>query len=309
MTRLRIGVQYTPAPDQTVAELISAATEIEAMGYHCFSLPDHLTRPHGGQRVAVPDPVAVLARLAADTHTIDLGTMTLLDALRQPVQTLRSAATLQRISGGRLEWGIGAGWQQADLDTLPATIAEVDARIAALRQTLTLLRQAWPATPSTNQPNPTDLPTNGSAGDVAGVLAAGIAAPRLIVAAGSHRMLRLAASFADTIALTVPTRPRLAGTRPTAASVTAQIAAARATRPTGMPVVDFHLQIRTITATAPTDPDSDWWALGGGPSQMADALMRRAATGVGYLSLCLQDLRQLEHLAAHVLSLCDEVRS
>jgi len=79
------------------------------MGYDCFSLPDHLARVEGGKPVALPDPITLLARLAADTCTIRLGTMTLLDALRHPAQTVRCAATLQQISGAGSNWG----WEQA----------------------------------------------------------------------------------------------------------------------------------------------------------------------------------------------------
>lgn len=138
---LRVGVQYTPRADQNISSIVRAAVEIEAMGYNTISLPDHLTRADGGRLVALPDPVALLARLAADTRTIGLGTMTLLDALRHPAQIVRSAATLQRITAGRFELGLGAGWLGSDLAVLGTTAR---ARMNTLTRTLTLLRCAWP---------------------------------------------------------------------------------------------------------------------------------------------------------------------
>ncbi|MFI5752365.1 LLM class flavin-dependent oxidoreductase [Streptomyces sp. NPDC051644] len=297
MTRVKIGVQYTPAPGQGVKETVRAAAEIESMGYCCFSVPDHLTRPHQGLAVAVPDPFVLLARLAADTRAIGLGTMTVLDALRLPVQTLRGAVTLQQISGGRFELGIGAGWQQADLDALSPDVRSAPVRINSLEDTLTLLRQAWPTgTPARDDPRAAP----------ARILAGGTTRPSVIVAAGTSRMLQVAARFADTVALTVPTRPRLAGITPTATSVAAQIAAVRGARPAQMPAPGFHLQIRDLSTNPPNDPDSDWWTVGGSPGQIADALRRRADAGVDYLSVCTEDLHLLEWLASHVLPQYEE---
>jgi alkanesulfonate monooxygenase SsuD/methylene tetrahydromethanopterin reductase-like flavin-dependent oxidoreductase (luciferase family) len=293
---LRIGVQYTPPPGQPIAATVRAAIEIEAMGYACLAVPDHLTRPHASGPVAVPDPFALLARLAADTTTIGLATMTVLDALRMPIQTLRSAATLQQISGGRFELGIGAGWQHTDLQALAPGLRAAEARITSLERTLQLIRQAWSSPEVTG---------NGAAGPLARTLAAGTSAPRVTVAAGTDRLLHLAARFADEIALTVPTRPRLAGATPTAASVAAQIATTRRARPTSMPPCRFHLQIRRIDPVAPDDPDRDWWTVGGSPGQVAAAFHERAAAGVACLGICTEDLRLLEWLSSKVLPRCE----
>ncbi|MGW1976524.1 LLM class flavin-dependent oxidoreductase [Streptomyces sp. NPDC001889] len=297
MTRPRIGVQYTPPPGQDIKTTVRAAREIEAMGYAAFTLPDHLTRPHDHGTAAVPDPFALLARIAADTTTIALGTMTVLDALRLPAHTVRSAVTLQQISGGRFELGIGAGWQPADLAVLAPTARPADARIRALEQTLQLLRQAWPL-PGATTPDGRD-------GTLARTLADGAPAPRLIVAAGTSALLRLAARHADEVALTVPTRRRLHGVTPSAASVAAQIATARAARPPGVPPCGFHLQIRALGPAVPRDPDGDWWTVGGSPDEVADTLRRRAAAGVTHLGVCTEDLHLLEWLASRVLPLCE----
>ncbi|MFF2954951.1 LLM class flavin-dependent oxidoreductase [Kitasatospora sp. NPDC057965] len=198
--QLTLGVRYTPDPGEPIATTVRAAQEIEAMGYSSFALPDHLTRPHGDEVAPVSDPLLLLARIAADTTHLPLATTALLGALRSPDQTLRAAATLQHITGGRLALGLGASWQNADLDTLPSPLRAAPARIAALEEVLRLLRQAWPidnaAVPET---------------DRARVLAAGTPAPRLLVAAGSNRMLHLAARYADTIALTDRPHPAAPG--------------------------------------------------------------------------------------------------
>lgn len=222
--------------------------------------------------------------------------MTLLDALRHPAQTVRTAATLQQVIGGRFELGLGAGWLGSDLAALEIT---VPARLEHLERTLALFRHAWPATSPDKPPQ-----DEANAAEQAVVTnAAGVPAPRLVVAAGGPRMLRLAARAADVVALTVPTRHRHDGTRPTAVSVAAQADTVRKARPTGLPAPVFHLQIRDLAEAAPATPDADWWTLGGSPAQAAEALDARCAAGIGYLSVCTQDLRALEHLAGRVLPL------
>ncbi|MFF1612222.1 LLM class flavin-dependent oxidoreductase [Amycolatopsis sp. NPDC058278] len=293
---LRVGVQYTPRADQNISSIVRAAVEIEAMGYDTISLPDHLARADGGQPVALPDPVALLARLAADTRTIGLGTMTLLDALRHPAQIVRSAATLQRITAGRFELGLGAGWLGSDLAVLGETART---RLDTLNRTLTLIRHAWPGpgTPDTGEEQ-----GDTAARAAAAANAAGIPAPTLVVAAGGPRMLRLAAATADVVALTVPTWDRATG-RPTAASITAQMDIVRHASPAGWPPPGFHLQIRELPAAALADPDADWWVLGGSPAEAAETLHRRIAAGVGYLSVCTNDLGLLRRFADTVLPL------
>jgi alkanesulfonate monooxygenase SsuD/methylene tetrahydromethanopterin reductase-like flavin-dependent oxidoreductase (luciferase family) len=293
---LRVGVQYTPRADQNIDTIVRAAIEIEAMGYDTISLPDHLTRADGGQPVALPDPVALLARLAADTRTIGLGTMTLLDALRHPAQIVRSAATLQRITAGRFELGLGAGWLGSDLAVLGQT---AHTRLDTLTRTLTLIRHAWPGpgTPDTGGNH-----DDAEARAAVAANAAGIPAPRLVVAAGGPRMLRLAAATADVVALTVPTWHRATG-RPTAASVKAQMDLVRHVNPAGWPAPEFHLQIRELPTAAPADTEADWWVLGGGPAEAAETLRRRITAGVGYLSVCTNDLKALGRFADTVLPL------
>jgi probable F420-dependent oxidoreductase len=101
--RIRVGLQvYT----DDVAELRSLASRAEAIGVDSILLGDHVDEGFA--------PLPVLAALAEATETIRLGTLVLNNDLHHPVTLAQQATTLDHLSGGRFEIGLGAGhtWQE-----------------------------------------------------------------------------------------------------------------------------------------------------------------------------------------------------
>src|ERR1700683_1306595 len=86
------------------AGLPSLARKAEAVGCSAFVLPDHLI----GQYAAVP----LLAMVAAVTERLRVGTFVLNVCLRHPAVLAQDLATVDALSGGRLEVGLGAGWEK-----------------------------------------------------------------------------------------------------------------------------------------------------------------------------------------------------
>src|SRR5258705_7060331 len=85
------------------------ARRVEALGYSSLVMPDHY----------VGTPLAVMPALAfaADTtSTLRIGMLVLGNDYKHPAVTAKEAATLDVLSGGRLEFGLGAGWMRADYD-------------------------------------------------------------------------------------------------------------------------------------------------------------------------------------------------
>ncbi len=97
-TPIRFGLQIDP----TAVDLNTIGVEAERAGFDVISVPDHVG-PN------FHSPMLVLAQLAASTSTIGLATMVCNNDMRNPVQLAWEAATLQVLSGGRFELGIGAG--------------------------------------------------------------------------------------------------------------------------------------------------------------------------------------------------------
>src|SRR5216683_6441794 len=95
------------------------AQAIESMGYSALYLPDHF----GDQ----PGPIAALMAAADATTKLRIGSLVLDNDYRHPVVLAKEAATLDLLSDGRLDFGLGAGWlvsdyEQAGLPYDPAAI-------------------------------------------------------------------------------------------------------------------------------------------------------------------------------------------
>ena len=91
----------------------------------------------GGETSAIPDPLIWLSYVAAVTERLLLGTGILILPQRNAAIVAKEAASLDRLSGGRLRLGIGVGWLEEEFDALGASFAgrgkRTDAYVAAMR--------------------------------------------------------------------------------------------------------------------------------------------------------------------------------
>lgn len=123
-------------PPETLVALGRAA---ERLGYRAVHLPDHLLppEPYGDTYGGVYEPLVTLAHLAAVTSTIRLGTSVVVLPLRSPFVVAKQVATLDRLSGGRVVLGVGAGWDRVEFAAVGADFrtrgARTDEGIALLR--------------------------------------------------------------------------------------------------------------------------------------------------------------------------------
>lgn len=105
--RLHLGLTPWRAPlGRTAAELTEQARLAESWGYESFWLPEN----HFGDS-AIPDPLMLLAAVAAATRSIRLGTTSYLLPLRHPIQAAEQVAVLDQLSAGRVILGVGRGFQ------------------------------------------------------------------------------------------------------------------------------------------------------------------------------------------------------
>jgi len=127
---------------ETIVEFAVAA---ERAGYDSLWLSDHLTfdlARYGGspERRASFDPLVTLAALARIVTRPRLGTLVLCESLRPASVLAKSLATLDRICGGRLDVGLGAGWYEPDYTLSGMTMPSPHERLERLREAVVVCR-------------------------------------------------------------------------------------------------------------------------------------------------------------------------
>ena len=180
----RFGVQLTGAESREA--WIDKAKRAESLGYSVVTIVDHM-----GDQLA---PMPALTALAMSTTSIRLGPMVLANDWRNPLLVAREAATLDWLSNGRLELGIGAGWLTTDYEQLGIPYDRPGVRVERMMEALTLIRDllsgervnhSGPHYRLTNAscfPRPVQRPH-----------------PPLVVGGGSQRLLTFAGQLADVI--------------------------------------------------------------------------------------------------------------
>ncbi len=126
---VRFGYQISGADEATP---VDAARRAEAAGFDTVLVSDHLGPG--------PAPMIALAAMAQATEHIRIGTLVLNVDLRSPVQLAWEAATLDRLSGGRLELGLGAGHTPQEYPAAGMTFASATHRKARLMESIEIIR-------------------------------------------------------------------------------------------------------------------------------------------------------------------------
>ena len=126
---LRIGHQLSARIE---GNPISAAVRAEELGFDIVLAADHV-----GLGWA---PLPTLSAIAASTTTIRLGTLVLNNDMRNPVQLAWEASTLDRLSGGRFELGVGAGHTPQEYEATGIRLSAADSRKRRLAEGVEIIR-------------------------------------------------------------------------------------------------------------------------------------------------------------------------
>lgn len=178
-----------PSLDLPAARWRDEIRRIEDLGFSSVSVSEHVA--HGWAM----DPLAVMVAAAAASERLRILSLVLLNDLRHPVLLHRALATIDRLSNGRLEVGLGAGWMAADYEALGWSFDPPSLRIARLAESLEILDRLFQGG---------DVTYEGAHYQVRGLR--GLRAvqqprPPLLVGGGGRRILELAARTADIISV------------------------------------------------------------------------------------------------------------
>ena len=120
------------------------ARKAEETGHHFVGITDHVAIPDNDYAAHMSttwyDTVATLSYLAARTSTVNLASVVWIAAYRHPLQTAKSFATLDHLSGGRAILGVGAGHVEAEFEALGV---DFEARGRLLDEILEAVRGAF----------------------------------------------------------------------------------------------------------------------------------------------------------------------
>jgi probable F420-dependent oxidoreductase len=131
MKPFRFGVNVGRAGSR--AEWVEKARKIEGLGYDVMTVPDHLT-----ELFFAPMPAALSA--AEATKHLRVGTNVLNNDLRHPVLVAREAATVDLLTGGRLQLGLGAGSLKSEYDQAGLDFDSGGIRVARLAEAVTIIK-------------------------------------------------------------------------------------------------------------------------------------------------------------------------
>jgi probable F420-dependent oxidoreductase len=188
--------------------LAETARRAEAIGIDVLVIPDHL--------VAQLAPVPALATIAAATERLRIGSFVFNNDLRHPAVLAQDLASLDVLSGGRLEIGIGAGWNRPEYDATGLSFDPAATRVARLAEAITILKGCFAPGPFSfagehytitdldGQPKPVQQPH-----------------PPLFIGGGGRRVLTLAAREAQIVGLAPRVLPGGRGGDPRSITVAA----------------------------------------------------------------------------------------
>ena len=169
-------------------ELGERARHAEALGATTFVIPDHL--------VPMMAPIPYLATVAAATERIRISAFVHNNDLRHPVILAKDLATLDILSGGRLDVGIGAGWNKPEYDAIGLPFDPVGVRVSRLTEAVAVLKgcfgeeafsfagEHYTITDYDGQPKPIQQPH-----------------PPIFIGGGGRRILTLAGREANIVGL------------------------------------------------------------------------------------------------------------
>ena len=224
---------------------VEQAKRIEDLGYDVMTMPDHFT-----EQLA---PVPALMAAAAATDRLRIGALVFDNDYRHPVVLAKELATMDVLSGGRVEIGIGAGWMLSDYEASGIPYDRAGVRIDRLEEALEVIRGAmrvgsvsfagehYTINDYDGQPKPVQQPH-----------------PPILIGGGGKRVLRIAATQADIVGINGSLHagvigPDALGTM-TLDAVTERVGWVRDFA--GERIADIELNIRAFMVSVTEDPAS-----------------------------------------------------
>jgi len=125
------------------ASVKEIASHSERLGFDSVWICDHFNPWHAPIHEPVLEGWTTLSALSSQTKKVRLGTLVLCNSYRYPQLLAKMASTLDVISDGRLEFGIGAGWYEYEYDAYGIPFPKTVVRLRQLREALQIITKLW----------------------------------------------------------------------------------------------------------------------------------------------------------------------
>lgn len=301
MADIRFGVQWAPALNGE--DLTGLCRKLDSLGFYSVGFPDHFFFGSAPDHSSLHAPFAALGYAAAVTSRIRLVSIVADNDFHHPGDFARNIATLDILSGGRAEAGIGAGWYEPEYKAMGIPFDSGSVRVARLDEAVTVIKSLWTeaATDFSGEfyrlegapglPKPVQRPH-----------------PPLLVGAGGPKMLALAGRHADIVGITTSVRDlndrdamRAQMRHEVVARKVDKVKEAASASGRDPSAIVFQAQIDMVEWEG-EDP-GHLWALIGEPEAMADELRRRADMGITYFMFRERRVDRLQEFAERVFPL------
>jgi len=300
----RFGIQASKAGSRK--EWVELAKTTEASGFSSLTMPDHFT-----DQLA---PVPALMTVADSTTNLRIGALVWDNDYKHPVVLAKELATMDLLSDGRLEIGIGAGWMITDYEQAGMVYDRPGVRIDRFVEGLSIIRSAmtgekfsfagahYKITDYTATPKPVQTPC-----------------PPILIGGGGKRVLTLAAQHADIVGINPSLKDGVINAETiahiSAEAVTEKIEIVRNAAASRMPQIEMNIRTymvnirdgaqEAIDGTAkmfnvePTLIANSPFALMGPPSKIAEDLIeRRERWGLSYIIVGGEDVKSFAPVVA-----------
>ena len=304
--RLRFAVQLVGAPDGPAWAAL--ARRAEEIGFDVVSLPDHL-----GEQFA---PLPALTAAACATTRLRLSMFVLANDMRHPGVLAKEVATLDVLSGGRVELGLGAGWDQAEYAALGVPFDRPSVRIARLEEAVTAIRSLLAGETVSAQGEHYQL--QGLSVRPRPVQAGGVP---IVLGGGGRKMLSLAGRLGDVVSVAAENNgrsdPSILGPGITRAVVEDQIGWVRDAAGERFDSLELNLRVRMAAIGVDREAEARAGAEGmncsaddllgspfcllGRADEVADQLLRtRDELGISYFTVSQRHMEQMAPVVARL---------
>jgi len=299
----------SPIGDMTTGPMLrDHVRRLEDIGYSTVTIADHFDSQLG--------PITALMAAADATTTMRVASLVFCNDYRHPVVLSKEAATLDLLSDGRFEFGLGAGWKESDYDQAGMTYDPAPDRVDRMEEALTIIRGMW--SPGTVTFTGDHYRIDDLEGTPKPVTPGG---PPVIIGGGGKRVLQLGARMADIVGL----NPKMAAGKidatagPSATPQATDRKIAWIREAAGDRFDDIELQVRLELAILTDDPDPLFESLSGGfglspddarrtphalvgpVEAMCDALIeRRERWGLSYIGVPVEAAEALAPVVARL---------